>query len=164
MGLLSTAFMVSYMVAAPIFGWLAGWTSRWMLIAVGVVLVELWPAVRVDLAGGFHDPLIDALLRRCRRRGLRARGTDRACLTFIPVEKRGRVLSLFYIAIPVGSALGYVLGGTIARLDPANQSWRWAFYVVVVPGLLLGLWSLLMREPQRGATDRVSEPSRRPKP
>jgi len=79
---------------------------------------------------------------------------------FYPVAKRGRILSLFYVAIPVGSALGFVLGGQVARLDPDAESWRWAFYAVVVPGLLLALWSLFMREPQQGAADRL-EPSRR---
>jgi len=31
-----------------------------------------------------------------------------------PVERRGRILAWFYLAIPVGSALGYVLGGAVA--------------------------------------------------
>jgi MFS family permease len=57
--------------------------------------------------------------------------------------------------------LGYALGGQVAKIDPARQSWRWAFYLVVVPGLLLGLWSVLMRDPGRGAADRLAAPPRR---
>jgi predicted MFS family arabinose efflux permease len=73
-----------------------------------------------------------------------------------PVERRGRVLSWFYIAIPVGSALGYVLGGQVIKWTDAIQltaGWRWAFYLVVLPGVLLALWSLVMREPPRGQAD-----------
>jgi MFS family permease len=60
------------------------------------------------------------------------------------LEKRGRMLSYFYVAIPVGSALGYALGGGIAQ----HFGWRWPFYVVVVPGLLLASVCLLMRDPR----------------
>jgi MFS family permease len=53
------------------------------------------------------------------------------------------------MAIPVGSALGYVLGGQIAE----RAGWRWAFYAVVPPGLLLGAVCFLMRDPPRGIAD-----------
>jgi MFS family permease len=80
-----------------------------------------------------------------------------------PVKMRGQVLAWFYMAIPVGSALGYVLGGLVARssigewgeriFGHAAESWRWAFYVVVVPGIGLGIWSLFMKDPARGGAD-----------
>jgi MFS family permease len=60
------------------------------------------------------------------------------------------VLSWFYMAIPVGSALGYVLGGTVAH---SSLGWRWAFYLAVVPGILSALGCLLMEEPPRGGAD-----------
>jgi MFS family permease len=44
-------------------------------------------------------------------------------------------MAVFYTAIPVGSALGYVIGGVVG----AHFGWRWAFYLVTLPGLLLGL-------------------------
>ena len=63
------------------------------------------------------------------------------------MEFLGQVLAWFYMAIPVGSALGYVLGGAVARssigelgarlLGIHAESWRWAFYLVVVPGLAI---------------------------
>ena len=84
---------------------------------------------------------------------------------FYPVSVRGQVLSWFYMAIPAGSALGYVLGERVATsglghwgagiLGGGTESWRWAFYVVVGPGLLLGAWSFFMREPPRGQADLV---------
>ena len=69
------------------------------------------------------------------------------------MKDRGRVLAWFYMAIPVGSALGYVLGGAVAGsgdrrargrlLGIHAESWRWAFFLVVPPGILLGLWIVL---------------------
>jgi MFS transporter, Spinster family, sphingosine-1-phosphate transporter len=82
---------------------------------------------------------------------------------YYPIAVRGRVLARFYVAIPVGSALGYAIGGQVAKIDPAGQSWRWAFYALVIPGILLGAAAMLMREPKRGAADRVAVDSRRPK-
>jgi len=159
MGLLSTAFMVSYMLTAPVFGWLAGLTSRWLLIAVGVALWSLASGAS-GLAAGFSVLLVT----RCFvgiGEGAYGPVAPTVLSDFYPVAQRGRILALFYVAIPVGSALGFVLGGSVARLDPQNQSWRWAFYLVVVPGLLLALWSLLMREPQRGVADQAAMPTRR---
>jgi MFS family permease len=80
-----------------------------------------------------------------------------------PVNIRGRVLAWFYMAIPVGSALGNVHGGWVVKSDigawgasvfgTAPESWRWAFYLVVIPGVLLGVWSFFMRDPVRGQAD-----------
>jgi predicted MFS family arabinose efflux permease len=61
------------------------------------------------------------------------------------VRVRGQVLSWFHAAIPVGSALGYTLGGW--------AGWPWSFYLVVPPGLLLGALCFFMKEPRRGQTD-----------
>jgi MFS family permease len=62
-----------------------------------------------------------------------------------PERMRGQVMSWFYLAIPVGSALGYTLGGWFG--------WPWSFYLVVPPGLLLGVLCFFMREPRRGQVD-----------
>src|SRR5438445_9405313 len=76
-----------------------------------------------------------------------------------PVNVRGSVLAWFYMAIPVGSALGYVLGGQIAD---SPLGWRWAFYLVVPPGILLGLWCFFMPEPVRGKADLANPSGLRP--
>ncbi|HEX2971587.1 MAG TPA: MFS transporter, partial [Tepidisphaeraceae bacterium] len=67
---------------------------------------------------------------------------------------RGRVLSWFYMAIPVGSALGYLLGGLAATIG----HWRWAFFAVVPPGILLGLLCFLMPDPKHRQANRLSPP------
>jgi MFS family permease len=144
MGSLATAFMVSYMVAAPLFGWLADRMSRWLLVGVGVILWSL-ASGGSGLAPAFGILLITRLFV-----GIGEAGYGPAAPTIIsdlyPVRRRGAVLSWFYMAIPVGSALGYVLGGVVAQY----WGWRWAFYVVVPPGILLGVLCLLKRDPRVG--------------
>lgn len=157
-GFLSTAFLLSYMVLAPLFGWLGDRFSRWWLIAVGVILWSL-----ASGASGMHWPVPLAhaytilLITRCFV-GIGEAAYGPVAPTVIsdlyPVKVRGQVLAWFYLAIPVGSALGYTLGGQIAH---SALGWRWAFYLVVPPGILLGLLCLLMREPPRGQADNVTE-------
>src|SRR5205085_2648339 len=61
-----------------------------------------------------------------------------------PITNRGRILAIFCAAIPVGSALGYVLGGLIG----SHLGWRWAFYLITPPGLILGLLCFWQRDPR----------------
>jgi MFS transporter, Spinster family, sphingosine-1-phosphate transporter len=74
-----------------------------------------------------------------------------------PVETRGRVMAIFCAAIPVGSALGYVIGGLIG----AHLGWRWAFYLVTPPGLLLGLLCFWQRDPRVAAANLLQKAPRR---
>ena len=153
-GLLASAFLVSYMLAAPLFGALAQRFPRWKLIAVGVIV---WSVATG--AGGLAATFMLLLLTRCFvgvGEGAYGPLAPTILSDCFPVSKRGKILSLFYVAMPVGGALGYALGGFVAKLDPARESWRWAFFVVVVPGLILGLLSILMRESPTGAADAVS--------
>ena len=163
-GVLSMAFMVTYMLGAPVFGRLAERRSRWKLIAVGVIL---WSVA--SSASGLAATFGLLLLTRCFVGiGEAAYGpvAPTVISDFYPVEVRGQVLAWFYMAIPVGSALGYVVGEVVAKSGlgtwGANvfgvhaESWRWAFYLVMPPGILLGIWSLFMREPPRGQADQVA--------
>jgi MFS family permease len=150
MGLLMTAFIGSYMIASPLFGWLADRMSRWLLMGIGLILWTL------ASGGSGLAPVFLALLATRFFVGIGEAAYGPAAPTVLsdlyPKNTRGRVLSLFYMAIPVGSALGFVLGGAVASL---TGNWRWAFYIVVPPGLLLGLWCFLMRDPPRGQADAV---------
>jgi len=160
-GVLGMAFMVVYMIGAPVFGRLAERYSRWALVGVGVILWSLASGAS-GLAGGFFA----LLLTRCFVGvGEAAYGPVAPVLIsdLYPVKIRGQVLAWFYMAIPVGYALGFVIGDMVARsgisewgeraLGIQAESWRWAFYIVVLPGLLLGLWSFFMKEPPRGQAD-----------
>lgn len=146
-GLLASMFLISYTFAAPIFGWLGDRMSRWLLIGAGVIVWSL-ASGGTGLAASFGILL---LTRAVIGIGEGAYGPVAPTIIadMYPVSQRGAKLAWFYMAIPVGSALGYVLGGMIEK----HFGWRYAFYAVVPPGILLGLICFFMREPQRGAAD-----------
>lgn len=158
MGLLATAFMVSYMLTAPVFGWFGDRFKRWWLIGIGVLL---W-TIASGASGLSHDAGLYLktagigwlsgfgvlLLTRCFvgvGEGAYGPIAPSIISDMYPVARRGQVLSWFYIAIPVGSALGYVIGGKIG----AAFGWQWAFFAVVPPGIILGIWCFFRREPAR---------------
>jgi predicted MFS family arabinose efflux permease len=68
---------------------------------------------------------------------------------YYPVERRGRALAVFYAAIPIGSAVGFMIGGAIN----ARWGWRAAFFVAGAPGAALAAILLMFRDPVRGAFD-----------
>ena len=145
-GWLATAFFVSYMVFSPLFGWLGDRYRRWLLVAVGVIIWSL-----ASGGSGLAPTFAVMLLTRCLV-GIGEAAYGPVAPTIIsdlyPVERRGSVLAWFYLAIPVGSAIGYVVGGHVA--SATGNNWRAPFYVVVIPGILLGVWALFMPEPTRG--------------
>ena len=167
MGMLFTAFLVSYMCTAPVFGWLADRRSRWKLIGAAVVIWSLASGASglahvfgtLGIVSTFTALLITRLFV-----GIGEAAYGPAAPTVIsdlfPIKRRGSVLAWFYMAIPVGSAVGYVWGGTISKL----LDWHWAFYLVVPPGMLLGLLCFLMPEPVRGAAEASSDGTAKPTP
>lgn len=158
MGLLSGAFTITYMFAAPLFGWMAERWSRWWLVGAGVLIWSL-----ASGASGVAVTFGMLLATRCFvgiGEGAYGPVAPTVISDLYPVRSRGRVLSWFYMAIPVGSALGYVLGETVAN---SRLGWRYAFYLVVPPGLLLGTLCFFMREVRRGASE-GSAPARRASP
>jgi len=154
-GLLGDAFFVTYMISAPILGLLADRISRWLIVGGAVILWSL-------ASGGSGLAATFAILfatRICI--GIGEGGYGPAAPTILsdlfPIERRGRIMAIFYTAIPVGSALGYVIGALIG----AHLGWRWAFYLVTPPGLLLGLLCFWQRDPRVAAHHLVQEAPRR---
>src|SRR5204862_1386068 len=154
-GLLGDAFFVTYMISAPILGFLADRISRWVIVGSAVILWSL-------ASGGSGLAATFAILfatRICV--GIGEGGYGPAAPTILsdlfPIETRGRIMAIFCAAIPVGSALGYVIGGLIG----AHLGWRWAFYLVAPPGLLLGLLCFWQRDPRVTAHHVVLELPRR---
>ena len=146
-GALGTAFLITYMLTAPALGWLADRFSRWIIIGSAVIL---WSVA--SGASGLAATFLALLLTRVFV-GIGEGGYGPAAPTVLadlfPLATRGRVLAVFCAAIPVGSALGYVFGGLINE----HLGWRWAFYLIAPPGLLLGLLCFFQRDPRaRGIT------------
>ncbi len=150
MGMLSTAFLVTYMLAAPIFGVLAHRVSRWWLIGLGVILWSLASGASGWHWGGTLAFEYWALFATRCFVGIGEAAYGPIAPTLLagmyPVERRGKILSYFYMAIPVGSALGYALGEVVAG---SSLQWRWAFYLVVPPGLVLGCLCFLMSRSEK---------------
>jgi MFS transporter, Spinster family, sphingosine-1-phosphate transporter len=150
LGLVGTGFIVVYTMTSPLFGAFGDRRKRPPLIALGVAI---W-SVATSLAGfarGFGSLFI---ARSAVGVGEAAYGTIAPALLAdsFPIEKRGRVLSVFFAAIPIGSAAGYVLGGLVDQ----HFGWRAAFWIAGAPGLLLSLLVMLVKDPPRGLHDHVA--------
>jgi MFS family permease len=154
-GLLGVAFFVTYMISAPIFGLLADRISRWIIVGAAVILWSLASGAS-GLAATFAILFATRIFV-----GIGEGGYGPAAPTILsdlfPIERRGRIMAIFYTAIPVGSALGYVIGGLVG----AHLGWRWAFYLVTPPGLLLGLLCFWQRDPRVAAHHLLLESPRR---
>src|SRR5438105_8266550 len=154
-GLLAVAFFVTYMLSAPVLGLLADRLSRWIIVGTAVILWSLASGAS-GLAATFTVLIATRIFV-----GIGEGGYGPAAPTIIsdlfPIEIRGRIMAIFCAAIPVGSALGYVIGGVIG----AHLGWRWAFYLVAPPGLLLGLLCFWQRDPRVTAHHVLQESPRR---
>ena len=144
LGLLGSAFMLCYMVSAPLLGWLGDRLRRARLAAAGLLVWSLATAL-AGFAPGYRTLLAARTMVGI---GEASFGTVSPGLLadYFSKERRGRVLAYFYLAIPVGSALGYLLGGVIGQ----HFGWHAAFLMVGLPGLLFTLPLWFLREPPRG--------------
>jgi len=156
-GRLVTAFMIGYFVTSPVFGWLGDrWSRKWLIAAgifvwsVGTVLTGFaatfaWMVgfrVLVGLGEASYATISPSLISDSYGHA-----------------KRNNALTIFYTGIPVGAALGTIIGGFIA----AKWGWRHAFIWAGVPGLLLALVMLPFAELKRGhAEGKTVEAAKRP--
>lgn len=147
LGLLMTGFIVVYMLASPVFGALGDRWNRPRLMAFGVAV---WSAA-TSLAGFSRSFAHLFLARAAVGIGEAAYGTISPSLIadWFPRDRRGRVFAFFFAAIPVGSALGYIVGGLVDR----HLGWRAAFFLAGLPGLALAFLCLRIKDPPRGAHD-----------
>jgi MFS transporter, Spinster family, sphingosine-1-phosphate transporter len=147
-----SAFILVYMVASPIFGTLAEKGPRKLIIAFGVAVWSLATA-GAAFADGFTSLLVARSLVGI---GEAAYATIAPAIIsdFFPAEKRNKIFTIFYVATPVGSAIGFALGGFLGE----NWGWRTAFLACGLPGLLIALFALAMKDPPRGQFDTNKEP------
>ncbi len=142
-GWVTTAFMFGYFLTSPIFGWLGDRYQRKRLIMVGVAV---WSAATVlsGRAESFGEMIAWRVLVGVGEASYATLGPTIIDDISTP-ENRSRNLSIFYVAIPVGSALGFIVGGYLQQ----RFDWRHAFYIAGGPGLLLAMVVLLIQEPAR---------------
>jgi MFS family permease len=149
-GTIATAFMLGYFLTAPVFGWLGDRLSRIWLIAGGVLVWSLG-----TLLSGHANAYVSLLLFRVLVGfGEASFGTISPgwIADLFPPVRRNNAITIFYFAIPVGSALGYLMGGYMA----VHYGWRSAFLWAGYPGLLMAGTLFLLREPARGASEPAS--------
>ncbi len=151
-GFLSVSFMVVYTIVSPLMGVLGDRYSRRRLLSFGVALWSL-ATVGTAFAGGFHQMFFWRALLGV---GEASYGIIAPALLadLFPPRQRGRVMGLYYLALPVGGAIGYGIGGWFAH----NTDWRHAFWVVGIPGLALAVAGLAMHDPGRGASEAGPHP------
>jgi len=147
LGILPTAFILVYMFTSPVFGYLGDRGRRPRLIALGV---GVW-SIATALGGLARSFLSLFTARAAVGIGEAAYGTVSPAMLadYFPAERRGRVFAVFFAAIPIGSAAGYVLGGLVDE----HYGWRAAFFVAGLPGLLLAWMTSRLTDPPRGAQD-----------
>ena len=146
-GLLTTVFFIFYMCAAPFMGPLSVRFSRKRVIVVGALVWSV-ATLLTAFTKNFNELLIRHTLVGIGEASFVILSPTLVADMF-PVEKRGRVMGVFYLAIPVGTALGYLLGGFMGP----KYGWRAPFYVGAAPGVLLALLLLLIPEPPLGQFD-----------
>ena len=148
-GWAASAFMLGYFISAPIFGYLGDRLPRKYLMLTGVIIWSLATAGS-GLAQNFAQLFAIRMVV----------GVGEACFVTMGPSwisdcfastRRNTALTLFYVAIPFGSAIGFTIGGWFAQ----HGDWRGAFIYAGLPGVLLALSLLFLREPRRGESDGI---------
>jgi predicted MFS family arabinose efflux permease len=146
-GSLQSLFIYTYSVVSLGAGWLGDRYPRFRLAAIGVFV---WS---VATFGSGLAPTFALLMAARALTGVGEASytvvTPSLLSDFYPAAARGRVLAIFYAAIPVGSAVGYILSGQVEQ----HLGWRWAFFIAGAPGMVLAIALMFLRDPPRGALD-----------
>lgn len=150
LGLLGSSFLFIYAIATLPLG---VWADRSIRKNIIAACVGIWSVA--SLLSGFTRNFLQIFITRSFL-GIGEAGYAPASLSMIgdlfPKEQRGRILSLWSIGNLIGTALGLILGGIIAD----KFGWRWAFYIVGIPGLITAFFIWRSVEPQRGVFDRTN--------
>jgi MFS family permease len=143
-GRLVTAFMIGYFITSPVFGWLGDRGSRKWLIAAGILVWSVG-TIATGFAATFAMMIGFRVLVGLGEASYATISPSLISDSYAPA-KRNNALTIFYVAIPVGAALGTIIGGLIA----AHWGWRHAFIWAGAPGLFLALVMLPFAELKRG--------------
>ena len=162
MGLLQTAFIASFMVFAPLFGYLGDRYSRKAIMAAGVFLWSVFTLIGSFITSkeenrtlGWGNPDYWSFLGCRAMVGIGEASYSTIAPTIISdmfvKNMRSKMLALFYFAIPVGSGLGYIVGSETAE---AFGSWQWGLRATPIAGAAAVIAILvLMMDPPRGESE-----------
>jgi MFS family permease len=146
-GWAASAFMLGYFFSAPLFGYLGDRLPRKYLMLAGVVIWSLATAAS-GLAHTYAQLFSIRMVVGVGEAAFVTMGPSWISDCFAST-RRNTALTLFYVAVPFGSAIGFTLGGWFAQ----HGAWREAFIFAGLPGVLLALTLLFLREPARGESD-----------
>ncbi|RUS73015.1 hypothetical protein EGW08_019221 [Elysia chlorotica] len=150
-GLIQTAFICSYMVFSPVFGYLGDRYTRKYLMAGGILLWALFTLASSFVPADYYYGFV--LLRAMVGIGEASYSTIAPTIIadLFAKDLRTQALMIFYFAIPVGSGLGYIVGSNVADL---LGSWQWALRVTPGLGVLCVVLIIFVSvEPQRGMSE-----------
>lgn len=139
-GLLQTVFLLSIaLFSFP----LAFLVDRWSRRKAVALMAILWSTFTyaTGLARNFLGVLLPRAFVGVGEAGFSSGGTALIAASY-PPESRGKVLGIFNLVIPIGVALGFILGGIIA----AKLGWRYSFFLFAIPGIVLGILAWFMRD------------------
>ncbi|TAN34924.1 MFS transporter [bacterium] len=146
-GLLGSAFLLVYAVAALPFGYWADRGVRRTVVGVGVALWSL-ATLFTGFARSFTQLFLSRAVLGIGEAGYYPAGTS-LLSDYFPKEQRGRTMSIWGAGSTLGIAVGFAGGGYIAE----KFGWRSAFYMAALPGILFALLAFGLREPLRGSAE-----------
>ncbi len=147
MGLLGTVFVLVYAALGVPLGRMSDRYSRTTILSVGVALWSLMTAA--SGATWNYSSLLVTRLGVGIGEASCAPAANSLVGDLFPPRQRGRALAIFMLGLPIGIFLASMVSGWLAE----HRTWRTAFYIACVPGLLCAAATLFIREPKRGATE-----------
>jgi MFS family permease len=148
-GLLGSAFLLVYAVAAVPFGFWADRGVRKTVVAAGVAIWSL-ATLFTGFARTFPQLFVSRAVLGIGEAGYYPAGTS-LLSDYFPKEQRGRTMSIWGVGSTFGIAVGFAGGGYIAE----KFGWRSAFFFAAAPGIVFALLAFGLREPLRGSAEKV---------
>jgi predicted MFS family arabinose efflux permease len=149
MGVIGTAFIFIYAIVGLPLGVWADRGSRTKLLAFSVSIWSLFTAAS-GLAWGYWSMFVARLGVGIGEAGCSPAGNS-LIGDLYPANKRGRAIAFFMLGLPIGIFLSNIISGYIAK----NWNWRWTFLIATIPGFILALLALRIKEPARGASEAI---------
>ena len=149
-GLLTTTFFWFYMCAAPFIGHFGDRYSRKHIVAVGIMIWSGFTFLTA-ITHTFNELMLRHILVGIGEASY-ASIAPTIVADLFPLERRGRMLAIFSAGLPFGTAVGYLLGGSMGQ---HFHDWRPPFMVAGIPGFILAVILWFLPEPPRGRTDPV---------